>query len=119
PSPTPRLDRIHPQDRALVAAAWARLKRGAPRVSCEYRLFPFGAQHEIWLREVAVPYPSPQGETPSILSVYLESAGRKVRRAEERKESRVTDEREILEGGVHALQHHLQGSSMGLDVLRV
>ena len=118
-SPTPGPDRIHPQDRALVAAAWARLKRGAPKVSCDYRWFPVGAQHEIWLREVAVPYRNPQGEAQGILSVYLESAGRKVRQAEECKESSVTDEREILEGVVHALQNHLQGISMGLDLLRL
>jgi len=117
--PTSGLDCIHPQDRALVAAAWARLKRGAPKVSCEYRWFPFGAQHPIWLREVAVPYPSPPGDPSGILSVYLESAGRKGHRAEERKESSVTDEREILEGVVHALQNHLQGISMGLDLLRL
>ena len=48
-----------------------------------------------------------------------EVSGRKARRAEERKESSVTDEREILEGVVHALQNHLQGISTGLDLLRL
>jgi len=119
PSSTPGLDRIHPQDRAVAAAAWARLKQGAPKVTCEYRFFPFGAQREIWLREIAVPYPKVEDEAEGILSVYMEISGRKARRAEERKESSVTDEREILEGVVHALQNHLQGISMGLDLLQL
>src|SRR2546421_9828848 len=61
-SPTPGLDRIHPQDRALVAAAWARPKRGAPKVSGDDRWFPVGAQHESWPREGAGPQRKPQGE---------------------------------------------------------
>jgi nitrogen-specific signal transduction histidine kinase len=113
------LNRIHPQDQAMVAEAWAKVQQGASKVSCEYRLLPHGGQPEILLQETAVPYTNMASGDKGTLSVYTKVLDRKAPRSEGRTAGRITDEKEILDGIAHELQNQLQSIGMGVDLLQL
>jgi PAS fold len=103
-------DRIHPQDRSAFTSAWAGLKAGEKKVSCEYRFLPKGQTGALRLREISVFHSSCDSEALEIWSLYTEAP------AFEDEFAGPYPLRKLLRGLTHDIGNNLQTISGELEL---
>jgi signal transduction histidine kinase len=106
------MDRIHPQDRDSVVAAWNRLQNDETKISCQYRFFPKHKTQEVWLKETSFWYHPRQGGAPAVWSFYTEEVTHKHKDFGETR-----NVRELLVGLTHEIGNNLQAIRGELDLL--
>lgn len=114
------LNRIYEQDRALFSAAWERLRRGAQKMTCDYRFFCTTSQRLSWLREIASPVKTAaQGAMADVLSLYFDITDLHPARDPVGQEAHVPAGRPLLiDALMYEVLHTLQNLSIGLELLR-
>ena len=72
---SPQLNRVDPQDQALISAAWKKLWTEKTKVTCDCRFLPNVGTEQIWIRDVSVPFHDSNGKYSGIISVYTDVSG--------------------------------------------
>lgn len=66
------LSRVNPKDLPVISEARKRLRTEQTQVSCAYRFLPNGSAHEIWIRDVSIPFQNADNQRGGILSAYTD-----------------------------------------------
>ena len=108
------LNRIHPQDQALMSAARKTLQAQKKKVTCDYRFLPTGDREEIWIRDVSLPLQNRDGKIGGILSVYTDISALMAASTQ-----RPPDLRKVIEGLTHHVRNYVHVIGGALENLRL
>ena len=101
--------RIYLQDRASFEKTWSVLSKQPRLVTCDYRFLPKGAEKEIWIRDVSMPFRgTPDDTVQGVISACSDVSDLKESDSDRNQHRKETEDATVLHGLLHELKNLFQ-----------